>query len=77
MELIPVTLNGVYTEVHPTALAQHKALGWRECEKQESDEPDEAKSATKAELQALLDEKGVAFKPTMNKAELQALLDAA
>ena len=35
MELIPVALNGAYIEVHPATLAQHKSLGWRECEKQE------------------------------------------
>lgn len=35
MELIPVSKNGEYMEVHPTALGQHKNLGWQECEKQE------------------------------------------
>lgn len=41
VELIAITKNGDYLEVHPTCLAQHKALGWKECEKQKStsDEP--------------------------------------
>lgn len=34
-------------------------------------------TASKAELQAALDAKGIAHKPAMSKAELQALLDAA
>lgn len=38
MELIPVSKNGEYIEVHPIALAQHKNLGWQECEKQEAEE---------------------------------------
>lgn len=72
MELIPVSLNGVYAEVHPTALAQHKALGWRECEKQ----VDESKKATVAELREALTAKGIDIPDGAKKAELQALLDA-
>lgn len=33
VELIPVRKGGEYIEVHPVALAQHKKLGWRECER--------------------------------------------
>lgn len=33
MELVTVTKDGEFLEVHLTALAQHKALGWEECEK--------------------------------------------
>jgi hypothetical protein len=39
MELISVSKHGEYLEVHPTTLAQHKALGWKECPKQEAEEP--------------------------------------
>lgn len=35
MELIPVARGPEYLEVHPSALKQHKELGWRECEKRE------------------------------------------
>ena len=70
MELIPVSKDGAYLEVHPTTLKQHKELGWRECEKQEA-EVEADKSMTKAELQSALDEKGIDYKPAMSKAELQ------
>lgn len=77
MELIPVSLNGVYTEVHPTALGQHKALGWRECEKQEPAEDSEgAKKATVAELREALTAKGIDIPEGAKKAELQSLLDS-
>jgi hypothetical protein len=37
MELISVSKDGEYLEVHPSTLAQHKALGWKECTKQEAE----------------------------------------
>ena len=79
MELIRVSKQGEYLEVHLTALAAHKALGWKECAKQESaQEPaqDSEKVMSKADLQATLDEKGIAYKPAASKADLQALLNA-
>ncbi|WP_422846872.1 HeH/LEM domain-containing protein [Acidovorax sp. M14] len=78
-ELIPVTKHGEYLEVHPVALAQHEALGWVKCARQESadDEPDGAKKATVAELREALTAKGIAIPDGAKKAELQALLDAA
>ena len=33
--LTPVSRGGEYLEVHPTALANHKELGWSECERRE------------------------------------------
>lgn len=76
--LIPVSKDGHYLEVHPTALDQHKSLGWRECAKQETkDEDDGAKKAlTVAELKAALEAKGIAIPDGAKKADLQALLDA-
>lgn len=40
IELIPVTLNGDYIEVHPTALEDHKRIGWVQCQRQEQAEED-------------------------------------
>ena len=40
------------------------------------DESEAAKPASKADLQAALDEKGIAYKPAASKADLQALLNA-
>jgi hypothetical protein len=34
--LTPVSRAGEYLEVHPTALANHKELGWAECERRET-----------------------------------------
>jgi len=48
--LIPVAKDGEYLEVHPTALAQHKQLGWRECEKRDI----EPAGPTRAELDSAL-----------------------
>lgn len=82
MNLIPVAKGAEYLEVHPTTLAAHRQLGWRECEKQEqhaeaaSDANGDGK-LTAAELKAELTAKGIAFKGNASKAELQALLDAA
>lgn len=78
-ELIPVTKHGEYLEVHPVALAQHEALGWVKCARQEpaDDESDGAKKATVAELREALTAKGIAIPDGAKKAELQALLDAA
>jgi hypothetical protein len=47
MELIAVSKDGEYLEVHPTALAQHKALGWKECQKQEPTSDDALAVETK------------------------------
>ena len=33
--LTPVSRGDEYMEVHPTALANHKELGWSECERRE------------------------------------------
>ena len=85
MNLIPVAKGGEYLEVHPTTLAAHRQLGWRECEKREppaespvntTDSNGDGK-LTAAELKAELTAKGIAFKGNTSKAELQALLEAA
>lgn len=78
-DLIPVTKHGEYIEVHPVALAQHEALGWVKCARQEpaDDEPDGTKKATVAELREALTAKGIAIPEGAKKADLQALLDAA
>lgn len=34
-ELVPVASNDDYLEVHPSCLAAHVKLGWKECEKRE------------------------------------------
>lgn len=34
-ELIPVTKEGDYIEVHPYTLAEHEALGWVKCQRRE------------------------------------------
>ena len=40
MELIPVSKDGDYIEIHPATLADHKRLGWAECARQEqADKP--------------------------------------
>lgn len=78
-ELIPVTKHGEYLEVHPVALAQHEALGWVQCARQEpaDDETEGAKKATVAELREALTAKGIEIPEGAKKADLQALLDAA
>lgn len=76
MELVSVSKDGEYLEVHPSTLVQHKELGWRGCEKQ--DLPGGAEgdllTLTKTELQTTLDGKGIVYKPSASKAELTALL---
>lgn len=72
MELIPVTKDGVYMEVHPTAFVAHKNLGWRECEKQISDE--DIKPLTVEQIKEELIKMGVEFPATAKKAELAELL---
>ena len=48
--LIAVSKDGEYIEVQQDALAQHIALGWAECEKQESaEEPKTRKRKASAE----------------------------
>lgn len=79
VELIPVTKHGEYLEVHPVALAQHEALGWVKCARQEhaDADPEGAKKATVAELKEALAAKGIEIPEGAKKADLQALLDAA
>lgn len=48
IELVPVSKGAEYLEVHPTTLANHKALGWAECEKREVEEPEQKAVKTKA-----------------------------
>lgn len=73
--LIPVSKDGEYIEVHPSTLAQHKALGWVECERQQID-PREGK-LSEAELRAILiaelQSKGVAFDDSLPTDDLRAL----
>lgn len=79
-DLIPVAKSGEYLEVHPSCLAAHKEIGWRECERQaavEVADPEGAKKATVAELRDALTAKGIEIPEGAKKAELQALLDAA
>lgn len=78
-ELIPVTKHGEYLEVHPVAYAQHEALGWVKCARQEpaDDVPDGAKKApTAPEIKATLEAAGVTVPDGAKKADLVALLNA-
>lgn len=77
-ELIPVANGGEYLEVHPTALANHKELGWAECARREPAVDGDGKSVklTVADLREQLTAKGIAFDPAASKADLQALFDA-
>lgn len=55
MELIPVSKAGEYIEVHPATLAEHKQLGWAECEKREptkADKPAKQEKQPKQEAKA-------------------------
>jgi hypothetical protein len=83
-ELIPVTKHGEYLEVHPVAYAQHEALGWVKCARQEpaDDVPDGAKKApTAPEIKATLEAAGVTVPDGAKKAptapEIKATLEAA
>ena len=77
MELIPVSKDGDYIEIHPATLADHKRMGWRECERKavQADTNGDGK-VTAAELRAALTAAGVPFKSNASKPELQALVDA-
>lgn len=80
-ELIPVAKAGYYLEVHPTALAAHKALGWSECARQAEavDVPSEdkpEKAMTVAEMRGALTAKGIDIPDGIKKAELRALLES-
>lgn len=77
VHLIAVAKGGEYLEVHPSTLADHKRLGWTECEKREQEDPEGAKKASVAELREALTAKGIAIPEGAKKADLQALLDAA
>lgn len=79
MELIPVSKDGDYIEIHPTALADHQRCGWAQCARQDAaDAPDTNGDGkvTAAELRAALTAAGVTFKSNASKTELQALVDA-
>lgn len=79
IELIPVTKDGEYIEVNPATLAEHKALGWVLCARQEpsDNEPDGAKKApTVPEIKATLEAAGVTVPDGAKKADLVALLNA-
>lgn len=78
--LIPVSKDADYLEVHPGALAEHKKLGWAECEKQSRPEaaPDsDGDRLPDAEQRKLLidmlTERGIAFDESMETDELRAL----
>jgi len=75
VNLIPVLKNGEYLEVHPTCLADHKALGWVECEKREEESAD-GSNLSVAQLKEALTAKGIEIPAGAKKADLQALLDA-
>lgn len=77
MELITVSKDGDCIEIHPTTLADHKRMGWLECERQatQADINGDGK-VTAAELRAALTAAGVPFKSNASKPELQALVDA-
>lgn len=78
-DLIPVAKGGEYLEVHPTTLANHKALGWTECARRENvdADPEGTKPLTVPQLKDALTAKGIALPEGAKKADLQALLDAA
>lgn len=79
IELIPVTKDGEYIEVNPATLAEHKALGWVQCARQElaDHEPGGAKKApTVPEIKATLEAAGVTVPDGAKKADLVALLNA-
>jgi hypothetical protein len=71
MQLIPVTKDGEYLEVHPVALVAHKALGWAECERVADTNADG--KVTAAELKAALSDAGVKFHVNLGKDKLAAL----
>lgn len=77
VELIAVSKGADYLEVHPTTLANHKALGWAECAKREVEEvsSDNAK-LTLPQLKDALVAKGIEVPEGAKKADLIALLDA-
>lgn len=77
MELIPVSKDGDYIEIHPATLADHKRMGWRECERKatQADINGDGK-VTAAELRAALTAAGVPFKSNASKAELQSIKNA-
>ena len=78
--LIPVGKSADYLEVHPGALAEHKKLGWVECEKQskpkavsDSDDGRLPDAEQRKLLIADLTERGIAFDEGMGTDELRAL----
>jgi|GEM_PF-2667887 len=84
IELTPVTKDGEYIEVNPATLAEHKALGWVQCARQEpsDNEPDGAKKApTVPEIKATLEGAGVTVPDGAKKAptvpEIKATLEGA
>ena len=77
IELIPVSKDGAYLEVHPSTLAAHRGAGWRECAKQEQVEVADTNGDGKlsiGEIREVLTARGIQFDPKAKKAELAALL---
>jgi len=74
VNLIAVSKDGAYLEVHPTCLEAHLSVGWKECEKRE--EESEGGQLTVAQLKEALTAKGIEIPAGAKKADLQALLDA-
>lgn len=78
IELVPVSKYGEYIEVHPSTLAAHKAVGWRECERREvGDEAAEGSARLGiAEMRDALAAKGVPITDGARKADVRALYEA-
>lgn len=75
VNLIAVSKDGAYLEVHPTCLEAHLGLGWKECEKRE-EESEGGSNLSVAQLKEALTAKGIEIPAGAKKADLQALLDA-
>lgn len=75
-ELIPVTKDGQYLEVHPTALSGHKAVGWKECEKKADLAKLPSAGLNVEQLKEALAAKNIAIpEGVTKKADLAKLLD--
>lgn len=79
MNLIPVQKNGETIEVHHTTLADHKRLGWIECEAPESlpevapVQGDAFDAMSRDELKAFLRDKAIEFAGNTGDAKLRTL----
>ncbi|MGB3276121.1 MAG: hypothetical protein WBA82_08030 [Castellaniella sp.] len=78
--LIPVSKGADYLEVHPGALAEHKKLGWVQCEKQSkpkaASDSDDGRLPDAEQRKLLIDmltERGIEFSEDMGTDELRAL----